>query len=505
VSRGLRLAHVGPLPPAPSGIADYAAELLPYLAVRPEVAALDLYQPPGLPAPLPVPAAPQPGSPALAVCPWSELPARLAAGEHDLVVYQLGNHPHFHGAVYRTLLEHPGVVVLHEYVLHHMVRELTLAAGDADGYVEELRYAYGSTGRALGRRAVATGVPVDPYAYPLFERAVDAALGVLVHNESCARRVRASRPDLRLAVVAQHLSLEESGQETAAGDEAASPRSLTAAARGRLGLPAEDFLVGVFGYQNRSKRLDSVLAAFARLVRRVPRARLAVVGGVDPKIGLDGMLAALGDAAAAVQVVGRVEEKARFLDWMRAVDAAVNLRWPTAGETSAAMIRLLGLGKPLIVTAAGSFAEIPRGCAVAVPPQAGEVERVAAVLVALAEDPDLARDLGANARIHMARHHTPERAAAGYASFLASVAADAPAAGPRRPAVTAVPPLAPWDENDLAIGLAASVAACAADLGVEATESELLEPVAAALVDLGLDGSGHGVRRAARAGLEGRR
>jgi hypothetical protein len=185
-------------------------------------------------------------------------------------------------------------------------------------------------------------------------------------------------------------------------------------------------------------------------------------------------------------VVGRVEDKERFIDWMRAVDAAVNLRWPTGGETSAAVIRLLGLGKPLIVTAAGSFAEIPAGCAVAVAPETGEAERVAAVLAALADDPALARDLGANARAHMARDHTLEGAAARYAGFLVEVAETAAAAGPR-PAVGAVPPLAPWPDDDLATGLAAGLAAAAADLGVEAEQRDLLEPLAGALVDLGVD------------------
>jgi glycosyltransferase involved in cell wall biosynthesis len=459
----VRLAFVSPLPPAPSGIADYAAELLPHLAARPEIEAIELYVPPGLPAPAAALAA------AFEVRPWRQLVPRGRGGDFDLALYQLGNHPRFHGAIWAALDELPGVVMLHEHVLHHMVREVTLTAGDAAGYVEEMRYAYGAAGRSLARRAVATGVSVDAYAYPLFERAVDRSRGVLVHNRACAERVLASRPEARVAVVPHHLHLGDG----AAGSD---PEAAKLAARRRLGLPADALLVGTFGYQNRSKRLDSLLAAFAVLRGRHPGARLAVVGGVDPKLGVE--------AAEGVDLVGRVDDFDRFLDWMRAVDVAVNLRWPSGGETSGTVIRLLGLGKPLAVTDAGSFAEIPAGCAAHVPADESERERLAALLVALAGDPALAGDLGAAARDFARTAHAPEVAAAGYARFLAAVAADSSL--PRRP----VPPLAPWPQDDLYTALVATVAAAAADLGVEAADEEVLAPLAAAFVDLGLDAIG---------------
>lgn len=456
----LRAGYLSPLPPAASGIADYAAELLPALAEH-----LDpvLFTLPGLPAPEPALARRFP------VHPWSELDRR--AGDLDLLLYQVGNHPRFHGPLYAALQRHPGVVVLHEYVLHHMVREITLVAGRPQAYVEEMRYAYGDAGRALARRAVTTGVPVDPWSFPLFERVADCALGLLVHNRASRDRVLASRPGARVAVVPHHLSL--AGAEEGA---VADPEEVQAAARRRLDLPQDAFLVGAFGYQNRSKRLDVALAAFGELRRHHPEARFAVVGGVDPALELP--------PVEGVTRVGRVEELERFLDWMRAVDVAVNLRHPTAGETSGTVIRLLGLGKPLLVTDAGSFAEIPPGCAARVPVDPRETARVAALLVALAGDPALRRDLGESARRHARRHHALEASADGYARFLAAVVAD-----PRRPAAPA-PPLAPPSPDDLLTELAAGLAAEAVDLGVvegDDQEDILLPDLASLLVDVDLD------------------
>ncbi len=52
---------------------------------------------------------------------------------------------------------------------------------------------------------------------------------------------------------------------------------------------------------------------------------------------------------------------------MRDVDVAVQLRVPTHGESSAAVARLLGLGTPVVVTAEGSFTELPEDMVTGVP------------------------------------------------------------------------------------------------------------------------------------------
>ncbi len=130
-----------------SGIADYSAELLPHLAAECEVELIvdEGFRPDAaLAARFPVHG-------------HRALPRLLDQGRFDTVLYQLGNNADYHAAIYRTLLEHPGIVVLHEFVLHHLVRELTLEANRPELYVDELRYAYGRTGEAAGRRCLATG------------------------------------------------------------------------------------------------------------------------------------------------------------------------------------------------------------------------------------------------------------------------------------------------------------------------------------------------------------
>src|SRR3954471_4368511 len=397
----MRLAYYSPLPPQKSGIADYSAELLPHLAAHCEI---ELIVDEGV----------RPAETRFPVHGHKALPGLLAAGRFDAVLYQLGNNRDYHASIYRSLIDHPGVVVLHEYVIHHLVRDLTLFAGDPEAYVREMRYAYGRTGEAMARRCVATGVPLDPWSYPLFERAVDASRGVIVHNQVTRDRVLASRPLTRIATIPHHLSLEALSLE-ALSLEALSLEALSleglpevpeAAARSELGIAPGDFVVATFGFLTASKRPEVLLRAFARLRREVPNARLLIVGEVSPHFDFARIFTP--EVREGVTITGRLEIE-RFLLYMQACDVAVNLRHPTAGETSGTVIRLLGIGKPLIVNDTGSFAEIPDDAAAKVPlndSEDSEEEVLLAYLRALAADAALRRRMGKNARRHMALHHS---------------------------------------------------------------------------------------------------
>ncbi|HEX3557352.1 MAG TPA: glycosyltransferase family 4 protein [Thermoanaerobaculia bacterium] len=453
----MRVAFFSPLPPMKSGIADYSAELLPYLAEECEV---ELIVDEGL---RPDPAL----AGRFAVHGHRALPRLLAEGRFDVVLYQLGNNPDYHATVYRTLLEHPGVVVLHEYVIHHMVRELTLHAGRPDEYVREMRYAYGRTGEAGARRCVATGVPLDPWSYPLFERVVDASLGTIVHNGFTRDRVLASRPLARVATVPHHLSLDFPGGK--GGPEEA---------RAALGIAPDEFVVATFGFLTAAKRPEVLLRAFARLRRGFPRARFLIVGEVSPHFDFARVFTS--ELREGVAITGRLDLD-RFLLHMQACDVAVNLRHPTAGETSGTVIRLLGLGKPVIVNDTGAFAEIPDDCCAKVDLDDTEEELLLAYLRALAGDEALRRRLGENARRHMALHHTLAGSARGYADFLRETVAMN--VQPFR----AVPPLAAYPEDDLLSDLVREVTAEMVDLGIGEEEDDLLREVSAAMVELDLD------------------
>src|SRR5580765_3418687 len=117
-----RVLMFTPLPPARTGIAHYSAMLLPALRERIEVEAVE--------------------------GPGTDNEQRTT--DNDPRIYHLGNNPH-HEWIYREAMRTPGVVVLHDLVLHHLIVEMTLARGDADGYAAALRASHGAAGEAWAR------------------------------------------------------------------------------------------------------------------------------------------------------------------------------------------------------------------------------------------------------------------------------------------------------------------------------------------------------------------
>jgi glycosyltransferase involved in cell wall biosynthesis len=294
---------------------------------------------------------------------------------------------------------------------------------------------------------------------------------VIVHNRATRERILASRPDARVVEIPHHLSLD------------ALPAGLDrAAARAALGIAPGVPVVASFGFMTPQKRLGVSLRAFAALRRTVPDAVFLVAGELAPDLRLDEDLAGARDApgAAGVRLLGRVDLPT-FLAAMLACDVAVNLRYPSGGETSGTLIRLLGLGKPVVVSDHGSFAEIPDGCCAKVPLDGDEEAVLTAVLERLCQDPELRRAMGECARREMERHHTLAGSAAAYAAVVRRAVAEGWQPLP------AVPPLAPYPRTDFGSALAGVVGAHLLDLGVEESDQDLLAAIAPAFVELGLD------------------
>ncbi len=116
--------------------------------------------------------------------------------------------------------------------------------------------------------------------------------------------------------------------------------------------------------------------------------------------------------------VGYVSEREFWLQ-AAAVDACINLRHPTAGETSGIGVRLMGIGKPVLVTAGEETARFPDPACLRVDPGPAEEEMLAEYLVWLARYPEDARAMGERARAHIREYHAPERVARLYWQALA--------------------------------------------------------------------------------------
>ena len=372
----MKVAYFSPLPPSTSGIADYSALLLPALERLVEVEVVR----PGRTRPL---------------------------ADAEVALYHVGNDPDQHGWIVDALRRRPGVVVLHDFVIHHLVAGLTIGRRDGHAYLAAMEREAGVPGRLLGYGVLEGRVPplweVRPDEFPLAGEVLDLATGVIVHSHYVERLVREhgyEGPLRRIPHPAWPVPAVEPARVS--------------------GSP----LVGCFGHINENKRVPQLLAAFAALRRTEHDARLLLVGSESPGFDLDGRIERSGLDATGVMREPYVEE-ARLWSLMAACDAIVLLRAPTMGETSGSAIRALSLGKPLVVSDVGWFAELPDDVAVKVP-VGGDAE-TGALTAALRRlsDPAEAKAMGAAARALVEREHDVDRVADRYAALLEEAAGGA--------------------------------------------------------------------------------
>ena len=347
----MKVAYYSPLPPSRSGIADYSALLLPALRERVDVVVAE---------------------------PGKRAPAA------DLALYHVGNDPDAHGWIVDALRERPGLVVLHEYVLHHLIAGITIGRGDGRGYLDAMERELGVAGRLLGLGVLDNLLPLlwetQPERFPLAGVVLDRAHGLVVHSRYVAERARAAGYDGPLWRIAHPAWPME--HVVPAADVAGDP------------------LVGCFGFLNMNKRIPELLEAFAAFRRERPAARLLLVGAAGERFDLARRLERLG-LTEGVDRVDYVPEE-RLWSLMAACDVLVNLRYPTMGETSGSVVRALSLGKPLVVSDVGWFAELPDGAVLKVPVDETEVEVLTAALGVAA---DHGAALGTAAREYVTREH----------------------------------------------------------------------------------------------------
>jgi glycosyltransferase involved in cell wall biosynthesis len=345
-----------PLPPARTGVADYAAALLTELRRYGQV--------------------------------------EVAPARCDAALYHLGNNG-LHAEVYRRAIASPGVVVLHDAVLNHFL----LGQLSEKQYVDEFVYNYGEWNRALGRelwRSRAGSAADERYfRYPMLKRAAERARTVVVHNPAAAAAVKEHASGARVVEIPHLFAPPQLPDEVA-----------VLRYRDSLGVEPGAFLFGVFGYLRESKRVAAVLEAFAAVHAQVPRTALLIAGqfvstdlerAVAPMLGTPGVL--------------RRPYLAEREFWLaaRAVDACINLRYPSAGESSGIAVRMMGIGTPVLLTAGLESAGFPEDACVRIAAGPAERDSLRHHMVLLTSIAEVARAIGQRGAGHIEAHHRVEQ------------------------------------------------------------------------------------------------
>ena len=390
ISRRPRLAFVSPLPPERTGIADYSAELLPALAHYYDievVVAQDLVEDPWVSRHSKV-----------RDVNW----LRANADNIDRVIYHIGNSP-FHRHMLPLLREIPGVIVLHDFFLGHLMAYM-------EQYVTPhfwTKTLYSSHGyNAVRKRFLNPEAAV--LEYPTNLGLLQHAQGVIVHSEFSRN-------------LAQQWCGKSFANNLAIVPLLRSPASLLnkAAARKQLGLNIDDFVICSFGYLGSTKLNHRLLDAWlCSALASDRRCRLVFVGenhGDDYGSRLMQTIRTSG-LNDRICITGFASPD-KFRAYLTAADVAVQLRTHSRGETSAAVLDCMNYALPLIVNANGSMTELDREAVWLLPDEFTD----AALTNALEQlwcQPEGRKVLGERAREIILRRHAPAECAKRYAEAI---------------------------------------------------------------------------------------
>lgn len=317
---------------------------------------------------------------------------------YDAIIYNMGNNIEFHGGIYDVFEEYPGIVILHDYVLHHFFANYWLIKkNDREGYFTEVRRQYGQDAEEIARKSLSR--PKNPLwwetevviKYPLNMSILEKAKLTVVHSEFAKKLIQD-------AVNAKVCKINTPVYPL--------PKQISSKTRKDLGLPDNKIILLSLGFLHPMKRLHILFDVVSKDTYLKNNLYFVVIGeSVHPKYQLDEYVAKIG-LSSHVKFLGYLPIEDIYT-YLNCSDICVNLRYPTMGETSGSIIRIMSMGKPVLVSDIGWYGELPDDCVIKIDPLK-EVDKINSFLKRIIDDNSLFGDIGIAGKTYIEENFSPQ-------------------------------------------------------------------------------------------------
>lgn len=400
----IKVALFTPLHPIESGIADYAEEILPYLS---QYVDIDLF--------------------ADGIFPSDKYTCNNFKiydlsdfidlfNNYDLVVYQMGNNKYHHN-YFEYIEKYPGVIILHDYAIHHTVAYIELEIQKSwDGYFDEVEFNHGIEARIIAQNRYYKNElglwETDALRYPMNKRLISRAQGLIVFSEFAKSNIQ--RYGLNVPIERIYLHCGENFIGTEKNEKGRARKKLD------IHLSDDEVLIGVFGFINASKRPYPIVSALKKITDIGKKVRIAFVGELSD--GCKDIIEIIHNYALQDKVTFTgFADIETFKTYMTASDICISLRYPTMGETSGVLMRALSMGKPSIVSDVGTFSEIPSDCVIKISTGENEINELTEALITLISDKNYYMQISKNAFEYAEKFLKIDDTARNIAQFLDNV------------------------------------------------------------------------------------
>lgn len=391
------MAYFSPFPPQKSGISNYSELLLPFLS---HYSNIDIWV-----------SIPKPDIDLIDKYPFyyyvNNRSLLKKLDEYDIILYNIGNNPEFHSEIYNTMLQYPGYLILHDYVIFFLVVGYYLNyRNNREELIKEFYLNYGIEGISAIKKILRSTLPPlqypHPEKYPLLRGVIKNALGIIVHSESTRQKIIDLGYEPSRIVKINHL-IEYEIQISHSNDQ------LNEIKR-HYGLKEDDIVIASFGYIAPTKRNEQVIRVMKEILpNNSLKIKYIMVGEGNYVDGL------LDESTIKTGFVS----KEIFKLLLEISDIIVNLRYPSMGECSGTLIQAMTAGKPCIVSDDAWFSELPDDSVLKIPIDSRrEYSELKKAIISLVNDKQLRMQLGQKAQNYVVRYHNPEKIAENMWEFL---------------------------------------------------------------------------------------
>lgn len=395
-----RIAMLTPLPPCRSGIADYNAKFIPYLARHFEI---DIYVDNN-----------QVSDELLTGTfrIFNSKDFEKVAASYDLILYEFGN-SEFHAHMLPLLDKFPGVVGLHDAYLSGLFGYLDFHKGDKGRYEREMLAAHGMCARHYFAAAQACSNPIgnSMVELPCTKRVLDKALGVISHSP------------FNLHVARTHYPQGWSSPYRTIPQMVELPVQITeferATIRSELGFQLDDFVLVSFGHIVWTKWGDRLLEAFLNSkLSEHSKVYLIFAGALaedDFGVSLRKTIQEAG-LGSRIQITGYLSDR-DYHKYLQIANLALQLRTKSRGGTPKGVLDCLAYGVPVIVNNDASYTDYPDDIVIKLETEPNVVS-ITNKLEELFQAQDRLSSYAKKGRQYVAQNHDPIQCAASYASAL---------------------------------------------------------------------------------------
>lgn len=311
----------------------------------------------------------------------------LKLSRYDLIVYNLGNYLGFHKEIYEVSQKYKGIIILHDFVLHHFFADYYLNyKKNQDDYLTDIKKYYGIKAKKtaldgiMGKRKPIWETE-DVFKYPLFEKAIENSIGVIACSDFLAKKIKFKffRPVKTMYNPFYSKSKLILEKKTNKKD---------------LSLPKNKLILSTVGHVITTKKIEIIIKILGTNKNLAGKINYLVLGAeVDKEYSyyLKSLVKKY-KLTKTVKFLGFLEDDLLHR-YESVTDIFINLRFPFTGGASWSVIEEMNFAKPVIVSDTGFFSELSNESVVKIP-SGKEEESLLINLKKLISDEKLRKKIG---------------------------------------------------------------------------------------------------------------